>query len=137
MSTILLSIKPEYVKKIFDGTKKYEFRKHLAQKNISKIIVYSTFPEMKIVGEVQVKSTLSMAKIPLWELTKKEAGICRSKYLKYFENCDLAHAYVLGDTKKYDIPKTLEEYGIAQAPQSFIYLKITWFSTFKSNIMYC
>ena len=58
MSVILLSIKPEYCKKIFDGTKKYEFRKHLAQNNVSKIIVYSTFPEMKVLGEVEV--------IPVW-----------------------------------------------------------------------
>lgn len=122
MATILLSIKPEYVERIFNGSKKYEFRKHLAQKNISKIIVYSTYPEMKIVGEVQVLNTLSMAKTPLWELTKKEAGISRNKYREYFAACHMAHAYVLGDAKKYDISKTLSEYGVTQAPQSFIYL---------------
>lgn len=123
MNTILLSIKPEYVKRIFDGTKKYEFRKHLAQKDVSKIIVYSTFPEMKIVGEVQVKETLEMAKTPLWEMTKTEAGISRSKYRKYFENCSKACAYVLGKTTIYVEPKTLEEYGLSQAPQSFVYIK--------------
>ena len=84
MSTILLSIKPEYVERIFKGTKKYEFRKHLAQKNVSKIVIYSTFPVMKIVGEVQVKETLAMSKTSLWEKTKKEAGISRSKYREYF-----------------------------------------------------
>jgi predicted transcriptional regulator len=123
MATILLSINPEYVERIFNGSKKFEFRKHLAQKNISKIIVYSTYPEMKIVGEVQVIKTLSMAKTPLWELTKKEAGISRNKYRKYFADCHMAHAYVLGDVKKYDVPKALGEYGVTQAPQSFIYLK--------------
>lgn len=122
MNTILLSIKPEYVKRIFDGTKKYEFRKRLAQKDVSKIVVYSTFPEMKIVGEVQVIGVLSMSKTQLWEMTKKEAGISRSKYRKYFEKSKKAYAYVLGKTKIYDIPKTLEEYGILQAPQSFIYV---------------
>ena len=94
MSTILLSIKPEYVEKIFNGTKRYEFRKHLAQNNISKIVVYSTFPEMKVVGEVQVKRTLKMANTPLWEITKKEAGISRNKYRRYFENSNVACAYV-------------------------------------------
>ena len=122
MSTILLSIKPEYVKRIFDGTKKYEFRKHLAQKNVSKIIVYSTFPEMKIVGEVQVTKTLTMAKTPLWELTKKHAGISRAKYRKYFEKSHTAYAYVIGETILYDTPKKLEDYGLAHAPQSFVYV---------------
>ena len=36
MSTILLSIKPEYAKKIIDGTKKYEFRKRLAKHPVTK-----------------------------------------------------------------------------------------------------
>lgn len=122
MNTILLSIKPEYVKRIFEGTKKYEFRKHLAQKNVSKIIVYSTFPEMKIVGEVQVVKTLAMAKTPLWELTKEHAGISRSKYRKYFEKSNIAYAYVLGESTLYDTPMRLEDYGLSQAPQSFVYI---------------
>lgn len=122
MSTILLSIKPEYVDRIFNGTKKYEFRKHLAQKDVSKIIIYSTFPVMKIVGEVKVKDTLAMSKTSLWEKTKNEAGISRTNYRKYFDNCKKAYAYVLGETTVYDIPKTLEEFGLSQAPQSFIYL---------------
>lgn len=123
MSTILLSIKPEYVEKIFNGTKRYEFRKHLAQNDVSKIVVYSTFPEMKVIGEVQVKRTLKMAKTPLWEFTKKEAGISRDKYRRYFKNSNVACAYVLGKTKKYDQPRTLKDYGLSQAPQSFVYLK--------------
>ena len=49
MSTILLSIKPEYAKKIIDGTKKYEFRKRLAKHPVTKIIIYSTFP-----GQIKV-----------------------------------------------------------------------------------
>ena len=122
MSTILLSIKPEYVERIFKGTKKYEFRKHLAQKNVSKIVIYSTFPVMKIVGEVQVKETLAMSKTSLWEMTKREAGISRSKYREYFDKCKKAYAYVLGETTVYDIPKALEEFELSQAPQSFIYL---------------
>ena len=123
MSVILLSIKPEYCKKIFDGTKKYEFRKHLAQNNVSKIIVYSTFPEMKVLGEVEVKGTLSMKKTPLWEYTKKFAGISREKYRLYFKDSAEAHAYILGETILYDKPLTLETFGVKQAPQSFVYVQ--------------
>ena len=123
MNVILLSIKPEYCKKIFDGTKKYEFRKHLAQNNVSKIIVYSTFPEMKVIGEVEVKGTLSMKKTPLWERTKNFAGISREKYRLYFKDCVKAHAYILGETTLYDTPVTLETFGIKQAPQSFVYVQ--------------
>lgn len=123
MSTILLSIKPEYVKKIFEGTKKYEFRKSLAKKNVKRIIIYSTYPEMKVVGEARVKRTITMPKTPLWELTKNYAGICRSKYREYFNNCNQACAYELEMVKKYDSPRQLEHYNLSQAPQSFVYLK--------------
>ena len=122
MRTILLSIKPEYCDRIFTGTKKYEFRKHLAQDTVCKIVVYSTAPEKKVLGEVEVKGTITMKKTPLWEYTKEFAGISREKYRQYFQNCVEAHAYVLGETKLYDEALTLEEYGITQAPQSFVYL---------------
>lgn len=122
MSTILLSIKPEYANKIIAGTKKYEFRKHLAQGDIRKIIIYSTAPEKKIIGEVEVVGTLSIKKTPLWEKTKSNAGISREKYREYFAGCCIAHAYVLGKAKKYDIPKSLLDLKIKQPPQSFVYV---------------
>lgn len=123
MATILLSIKPEYSKRIFDGTKKFEFRKHLAQYKVTRIVVYSTFPEMAVIGEVEVIDTLSMKPTPLWELTKKTAGISRKKYREYFRSCDKACAYKLGKTTSYKTPKKLSDYGIKQAPQSFVYLR--------------
>lgn len=121
MSTILLSIKPEYANKIMEGTKKYEFRKHLAQSNVQKIIIYSTAPEKKIIGEVEVLGTLSMKKTPLWEKTKSAAGISRKKYREYFDGCIIAHAYLLGQAVKYEVSKELIDFGIDFPPQSFVY----------------
>ena len=48
MATILLSIKPEYANKIFDGQKRYEYRKRIPKKEVSKIIVYSSAPEQAL-----------------------------------------------------------------------------------------
>ena len=39
MKTIILSIKPQYVEKILDGTKKYEYRTRIPKSNINKIII--------------------------------------------------------------------------------------------------
>lgn len=123
MSTILLSIKPEYTKSIISGEKKYEFRKFLAKHHVDKIIIYETSPTQAIVGEVEVKGTLSMRTTPLWEMTKAQAGISRQKYRHYFSNVPQANAYILGKAIRYgeDIP--LSEFGLKQAPQSFVYLK--------------
>lgn len=122
MATILLSIKPEYVERIFNGSKKFEFRKHLPQKNVERIVVYSTDPVQRVVGEVDVLGTLTMKPSPLWETTKTTAGISRAKYRAYFQGCTTAYAFQLGQTYIYDTPKTLEEMGINSAPQSFVYL---------------
>lgn len=122
MATILLSIKPEYVERIFVGSKRYEFRKHLPQKNVEKIIVYSTDPVQRVVGEVDVLGTISMKPTPLWEVTKDASGISRAKYRAYFRGCDTAYAFQLGQTRLYELPKKLEEIGIKSAPQSFVYI---------------
>ena len=124
MATILLSIKPEYVERIFNGSKKFEFRKHLPQKKVDRIIVYATDPVQRVVGEIAVLGTLAMKPSPLWEATKTVAGISRAKYRAYFRGCTAAYAFQLGQTQKYEVPKTLEEIGVKSASQSFVYLNI-------------
>ena len=122
MASILLSIKPEYVEKIFAGSKKYEFRKRLANKAVGKILMYSTAPIMKVVGEVQIVETISTSPTALWECTKKFAGISRDKYREYYKDCKIACAYRLGQVTRYEPPKDLSEFNINMPPQSFIYL---------------
>lgn len=122
MAVILLSIKPEYSKKIVSGEKRFEYRKRLPKKNITKIIIYSSSPEKKVIGEVQVLGTMSMSKLELWDKTKSFAGITYDKYKEYFANSTQAYAYKLGQVYLYSPQKTLEDFGLKQAPQSFIYL---------------
>ena len=124
METIMLSINPEYADKILAGSKKYEFRKKLANKTVDKIMIYSTAPIMKVVGEVEVLKTISSSPSALWEYTKKSAGITRDKFRKYFKGCKVAYAYELGKVIQYNPPKELGEFNVDLPPQSFIYLSI-------------
>ena len=125
MSSILLSIKPEYADKILDETKKYEFRRQLARDDVNRIIIYSTSPVMKVIGEVEVVGTLSMKTTLLWKETRKKAGISLLNFRKYFSGCDVANAYVLGKAYRYPEPQPLSKYNIKQAPQSFVYINDT------------
>ena len=102
MSTILISINPEYVERIFNGTKKYEYRRRLANKGVNKMIVYCTAPVKAVVGEVTVVGTMSDTPEKLWEQTKDFAGISKEKYFEYFSDKEKANCYVLGDCVKYD-----------------------------------
>lgn len=119
---ILLSVKPEYIDKIFDGLKTFEYRRKLPQKTISSIVLYATDPVQRIVGEVEVIGTISASPTALWEQTKHSAGISRAKYRDYFNKRKKANAFILGKVTRYQSPKALSDYKISSAPQSFQYL---------------
>ena len=123
MSAILLSIKPEYVREILEGSKKYEFRRSVAKRKVDQIVIYSTAHEMKVVAVVEVLGILKDSPKKLWEKTRAYAGISRPKFMDYYANRSVAYAYQLGELQKFDTPKTLAEYGIKAAPQSFVYIE--------------
>ena len=124
MYNMLISIKPEYVENIFNGSKKYEYRKIRCKQDIDKIIIYSTYPIMKVVGEAKVEKILEDSPDRIWEKTKKYSGIDLNFYQKYFKDRSKAIAYKLTNIKKNDSPKELSSYGIKAAPQSFVYIQI-------------
>ena len=124
MKAILLSIKPEYVDRILAGTKKYEYRKRLARSSGSVLLIYSTYPIMKVVAKVEILGTICAAPSTLWEQTKSNAGISRKKYREYFHGCKIACAYELGKVEIFDPPRDLSDYNVIFAPQSFLYVDI-------------
>ena len=75
MCAILLSINPKHVENIMNGTKKYEFRKTACKRHVDKILIYSTNPVMKIVGEAEVEDVLIDNPEIIWKKTKKKSGI--------------------------------------------------------------
>lgn len=119
---IIISINPKHVENILNGIKKYEYRKIAAKKDISSIIIYETYPIKRIVAEVEVIDVLMLDPETLWKKTKKESGISKQFFDNYFCNKKIAYAYKLGKIKKYESPKTLSDYGIKVAPQSFVYI---------------
>ncbi|WPL38892.1 ASCH domain-containing protein [Malacoplasma iowae] len=123
MNTILLSVKPEYSEKIFNGVKKFEYRKSLAKKDVNRILIYTTSPIKLIIGEVEVIEKISLEVTKLWAKTQNYSGISKKKYLWYFNGNTNASAYKLGKITKYETPKTLDQFGVKQAPQSFVYIK--------------
>ena len=119
---ILISINPEHTENIIKGIKKYEYRKIAARQDISSIIIYETTPVKKIVAEAEIIDVLMLSPKELWEQTKHASGISKAFFDNYFKGRDMAYAYKLGKIKVYDQPKSLQDYGIKAAPQSFIYI---------------
>ena len=123
MCKILMPINPKYVDKILSGKKKYEYRKIKSKRNnVDRMIIYSTSPIMKVVAEVVIENIIEESPEVLWKMTKRKSGISKKFYSKYYKNKKNAVAYELGEIKKYEIPKSLNEIGINYVPQSFIYI---------------
>ena len=122
MSTILISIRPEHVRSILNGTKRYEFRKVPCSREVDRMVIYSTSPVMKIVAEAEIRGIIEDDPESVWQRTEDGAGISREFFDRYYEGRETAVAFELGDVRKFDEPRELSQYGISNPPQSFIYL---------------
>ena len=63
---LLISIKPEFVKKILAYEKLYEFRKSIFKEDVDKIFIYSTYTVKKIVGYFEVGEIICETPHELW-----------------------------------------------------------------------
>ena len=121
MHKILISIKPEYVKRIFSGEKMYEYRKRVPA-DVKTVVIYATAPVKKIVGEFSVDNVLSMAPEELWNKTYLQSGITQEKFFRYFHDVSIAHALSIKEVIEYESPFDLSEVKIKRAPQSWQYI---------------
>jgi predicted transcriptional regulator len=121
---VLLSIKPEYVEKIFSGEKKFEYRKCIFQKKgVKTIVIYSTMPVGRVVGEFQIGEILSASPLEIWSITKEFSGIKEDFFQQYFKDKDLAHAIQIQKLVVYKKSKKLNEVIAGNVPpQSFCYI---------------
>lgn len=119
----LFSIKPCYVQRIFDETKKYEFRKKCCKEKVEKIYIYATAPVGAILGECKVKAILKDSPSLLWKIVSRDAGIPRSAYFRYFKGKKMAVAYKLDDVVQYKKPISLSAFNLKTPPQSFCYIR--------------
>ena len=122
MCKMLLSINTQHVDNIFRGVKKYEYRKVKCRSSVESILIYSTFPIMQVVGEARIEAVLEDTPLAIWEQTKQYSGINAKFFRSYYKGKKVAIAYKLMDVREYDEPRTLEEYGVSFAPQSFVYV---------------
>lgn len=119
---VVLSIKPEFAFKIFDGTKKFEFRKAIFKnKDIKTVIVYASSPVQQVIGEFEIEKIINKEINALWELTQDFSGITEDYFYQYFANRVDGFAIQIKKTKKYRQPKCLRtDYNLVP-PQSFAY----------------
>lgn len=121
---VLLSIKPEYAELIFNGTKKFEFRRSIFKNpEIRTIVVYASSPVQKVIGEFQIAEILKCDLLSLWQATKKYSGIDEDFFYRYFDSKEEGFAIKIHKPKKYKTALCLKEDFNLLPPQSFLYLE--------------
>ena len=116
----ILSIKPQFVKEIVAGRKRFEFRKAVFKRPVEKVYVYASAPVSRIIGEFQPVDVISGTPTEVWKQTKKFSGISEKFYKEYFAGKQTAYAIVIQNFKLYDEALPLPK-GV-KAPQSFLYI---------------
>ena len=121
---VLLSIKPEYANKIFSGEKKFEFRKRAFRNvEVHTVVVYSTMPVGRIIGEFTIKQIHQDSPKSIWNKTKLFSGIDENFFNEYYDGRDIAVAIEVDKSFLYkESINPKEEYENFTAPQSFMYL---------------
>ncbi|WP_127124999.1 ASCH domain-containing protein [Pseudoflavitalea rhizosphaerae] len=121
---VLLSIKPEYVQKIFNGEKKFEYRKSIfTNKAIKSVVVYCTMPVGRIVGEFSIEEILLDSPEVIWKETKENAGVQKDFFMQYFYGRQTAYAIKIGTTRLYKKPIDPKKRDRSFVPpQSFRYI---------------
>ena len=126
-NVLLLSIKPQYAKKIFDGSKTVELRrikpKHLKDGDL--ILVYESAPVKALVGAFEVEKVIEDSIGRLWKKVENKSAISRDEYDSYFEGASTGVGIFVRDVWKLPSPISLEnlkqEPYLFTPPQSFRY----------------
>ena len=119
---VILSIKPEFVEKIFSGEKQYEYRKILFKQKVDTVYIYASRPISKIVGEFKIEETLCDTPENIWKETKRQSGVTWKFFDKYYNGKSKAVALKIKDCKEYKEAINPESLiPNFKVPQSFIY----------------
>lgn len=108
---------------IFNGTKKFEFRKAIFKNtNIKTVVVYASSPMQKVIGEFEIEHIINDELDNLWRKTKNFAGIDEDYFYQYFAEREMGYAIKIKKTKRYKKPLCLRADYKLTPPQSFLYL---------------
>ncbi|MCD6484864.1 MAG: DNA-binding protein [Candidatus Odinarchaeota archaeon] len=106
----LMSVKPKYAKMILEKTKKYELRKKVPYlPRNTRIVMYASGREKRVVGEFKVGFVYLLPIKELWKLIENDGGVSREEFFYYFRGYKEGYAIEIRDPKEYKNKPTLEE----------------------------
>lgn len=120
---VILSIKPIFATRIFNGTKSFEFRKRIfIRPGIKNVIVYASSPVKRIIGEFEIEEIIKESPENLWKRTRNKAGISEEYFFDYFEERNVGYAIEVKNYFLYPEPELLWNRYNLHPPQSYCYV---------------
>ncbi len=126
-SAILLSIRPEFAEKIFQGTKTVELRR-IRPKQLRKgtlVLMYVSSPTKSLAGAFTVDEVIEQSIEKLWEMVRHKAGVTRQQFDLYYKGTSSGIGIFIKDMWKLPSPIELQELQKGtipfHPPQSFRY----------------
>jgi predicted transcriptional regulator len=126
---LLMSIRPQYIKKIFSGDKLIEIRKKFNHKWSSRrVTLYSSHPTKAVVGYAVIQCVISDTPKNIWENYGYQLGCSKAEFDTYTEGLNKIYAIQLNNINPYRSPMPLTQLSwfLDQTlipPQSYASLK--------------
>ena len=130
---VIISIKPQYVKRILDGIKNFEYRKSVPKQRFNRVYIYESAPTKKIVAYFKVKRIFSASPNAIWNDTFGQSGLSRKDFDSYFLGKENAYALEISELHVFKQPISPQKlWPEFKAPQSFCYVE-----GIKKNAKFC
>lgn len=126
MVDLMMSIHHDFAQAIYDGKKKYEFRKNHVTQDVRWVYMYETAPYKQVTGRFSVKNVLTADPNVLYLLCGKyeESHLTRKQFKQYYAGSKTGTALEIDKVEKFDQPKTLANFDIKRAPQNYTTIKV-------------
>jgi predicted transcriptional regulator len=99
---ILMSLRPEFAKRIINGSKRVEIRRKFAKKWIGyNVCLYSSRGASALVGEAKIEMIDHGSPEYIWERYNNDIGSTYDEFLQYVGSSKEIYAIVLTDVKPY------------------------------------
>jgi predicted transcriptional regulator/DNA-binding XRE family transcriptional regulator len=123
---VVMSIRPRYSEKIFEGKKTVELRRRFPVSAPRGTIayIYSTAPASALIGSTEIENVVKLPVSEIWKMFGKFAQITKVDFDNYFAGVDSGFALKLVNPRSFSRPINLAELRDRfdfEPPQSFLY----------------
>jgi predicted transcriptional regulator len=120
---VVMSIHPQYARKILSGEKTVEFRRTRLHSGIIRVAIYATAPTGMLVGGFEIAGIEEATPAELWFRHGRDGCISRDRFTQYFNSTRRAVAIRIGRVFEMREPAPLAEIAaIRRPPQSYCYV---------------